>query len=150
MGGQVCKTAHPIFAEGQGTRAIALVTTTNSSISSCPSNPIIPKYNLSMIVFRDLSSTSPELECSRLLTALQKTFEYITEHGEIGLTKSKVSTPLQKCTMCRFKSAPLCWCGGLSIDTASRSGPHGRRSGAGAVVKPGFEVFMLFVCYDCA
>ena len=42
-----------------------------------------------MIVLRDLSSTSPELKCSRLLTALQKTFGYITMHGEIGLTNSK-------------------------------------------------------------
>ena len=86
----------------------------------------------------------------RLAIFLDGTWNDGRSNTNVWRLNSLLSTPLQKCTMCRFKSAPLCWCGGLSIDTASRSGPHGRRSGAGAVVKPGFEVFMLFVCYDCA
>jgi len=42
-----------------------------------------------MIKLRSLSGSAPELQHSRLLGAMQKTFEYMLEHGQIGLTKSK-------------------------------------------------------------
>jgi len=42
-----------------------------------------------MIILRDLANDTPELIHSRLLLAMQRSFQYIDDNGSIGLTKSK-------------------------------------------------------------